>query len=122
MSPGSSVGTATGYRLDDRGVGVRVPVVPKIFMSSMSSMLALGSTQPPIQGVPGGSILEGRTDHSPVVVLSYIRLHGVVLIWSSSGATLHFNLVLNSVLRSRKLLMLESCSVYQKFSLLKYQT
>jgi hypothetical protein len=29
----SSVGIATGYGLDDRGVGVRVPVVSRIFYS-----------------------------------------------------------------------------------------
>jgi hypothetical protein len=42
------VGIATGYGLDDR---VRVPVGPRIF--STSSRPALGSTQPPIQCVPG---------------------------------------------------------------------
>jgi hypothetical protein len=33
MSKDSVVGIATGYRLDDRGVGVRVPVVSRIFSS-----------------------------------------------------------------------------------------
>jgi hypothetical protein len=47
----SVVGIATGYGLDDRGVGVRVPVGSRIF--STSSRPALGSTQPPIQWVPG---------------------------------------------------------------------
>jgi hypothetical protein len=32
--PGSVVGIATGYGLDDRGVGVRVPVGSRIFSSS----------------------------------------------------------------------------------------
>jgi hypothetical protein len=47
----SVVGIATGYGLDDRGVGVRVPVGSRIF--STSSRPALGPTQPPIQWVPG---------------------------------------------------------------------
>jgi hypothetical protein len=34
MSLDSSVGIATGYGLDDRGVGVRVPVGSRIFSSS----------------------------------------------------------------------------------------
>jgi hypothetical protein len=46
----SVVGIATGYGLDDRRVGVPVPVRSRIF--STSSRPALGSTQPPIQGVP----------------------------------------------------------------------
>jgi hypothetical protein len=50
MSRDSVVGIATGYRLDDRGVGVRVPVGSRIF--SMSSRPALGSTQHPIQWLP----------------------------------------------------------------------
>jgi hypothetical protein len=47
----SSVGVATGYGLDDRGVGVRVPVGSRIFHSA-TSRPALGPTQPPIQWVP----------------------------------------------------------------------
>jgi hypothetical protein len=43
----SSVSISTGYGLDDRGVGVRVPKVSIIF--STSSRLALRSIQPPIQ-------------------------------------------------------------------------
>jgi hypothetical protein len=45
----SVVGIATCYGLDDRGVGVQVPVGVRIF----TSRPALGSTQPPIQWVPG---------------------------------------------------------------------
>jgi hypothetical protein len=45
----SAVGIATGYELDDRGVGVRVPVGSRIF--STSSRPALGPTQPPIQWI-----------------------------------------------------------------------
>jgi hypothetical protein len=41
---------ATGYGLDDRGVGVRVPVGARIF--SMSRPV-LGLTQPPIQWILG---------------------------------------------------------------------
>jgi hypothetical protein len=33
MSQGSVVGIASGYGLEDRGVGVRVPVGPRIFSS-----------------------------------------------------------------------------------------
>jgi hypothetical protein len=47
----SAVGIATGYGLDDWEVGVRVPIGSRIF--SKSSRPALGSTQPPIQWVPG---------------------------------------------------------------------
>jgi hypothetical protein len=48
----SSVGIATGYGLDDRGVGARVPVGSN-FIFSTSSRPALRFTQPPIQWVPG---------------------------------------------------------------------
>jgi hypothetical protein len=47
----SVVGIAIGYELDDLRVGVRVSVESRIF--STSSRPALGSTQPPIQWVPG---------------------------------------------------------------------
>jgi hypothetical protein len=53
-SQDSVVGIATGYGLDDRGVGVPSPGrVKKNFLFSTLSMPALGSTQPPIQWVPG---------------------------------------------------------------------
>jgi hypothetical protein len=45
----SSVGIVIDYRLDDRGVGVRV----KNFLFSTLSRPALGLTQPPIQWVSG---------------------------------------------------------------------
>jgi hypothetical protein len=66
----SSVGIATSYGLDGRGIGVRVPVVVGIFLFSISSRPALGFTQPPIQWVPGalspGVKRPGReADHSP---------------------------------------------------------
>jgi hypothetical protein len=47
----SAVGMATGYGLNDRGFGVRVPVWSRIF--STWSRPALGLTLPPIQWVPG---------------------------------------------------------------------
>jgi hypothetical protein len=58
----------TGYGLDDRGVGVRIPVGSRIF--STLSIQALGPTQPLIQWVPGalspGVKRPGReADHSP---------------------------------------------------------
>jgi hypothetical protein len=48
----SVVGTAFGYGLDDRGVGVRVPVGSRF---SLLHVVQTGSrpTQPPIQWVPG---------------------------------------------------------------------
>jgi hypothetical protein len=53
MSRDSAVGIATGYGLDDRGVGVRVSVGGTNFHFSTASRPALGPTQPPIQWVPG---------------------------------------------------------------------
>jgi hypothetical protein len=94
-SQDSIVGIVTGYRLDDRGVGVRVPVGSRIFSSSTSSRLALGSTQPPIQWVtgavsPGIKRPGSEADCSPPVsaevkknvdlyIRSPIHLCGVVL-------------------------------------------
>jgi hypothetical protein len=49
----NAVGIATGYGLDDQGVGVPSPGESKNFHFSMSSLPALGPTQPPIQLVPG---------------------------------------------------------------------
>jgi hypothetical protein len=58
----SSVGIATGYGLDDRRIGVRVPVGSRIF--STSSIPILGPTQPPIQWVPGVKRPWREADHS----------------------------------------------------------
>jgi hypothetical protein len=46
VSRNSVVGIETSYGLDERGVGVRVPVMLRISSSSRH-------TQPPIQWVPG---------------------------------------------------------------------
>jgi hypothetical protein len=65
----SSIGIATGYGLDDHGVGVRVPW-GKNFHFSVSSRPVLEPTQPPIQRVPE-AISPGvkrpvrEADHSP---------------------------------------------------------
>jgi hypothetical protein len=42
-----------GYELDDRGVGVLFSVRTRDFVFSITSRLALGPTQTPIQWVPG---------------------------------------------------------------------
>jgi hypothetical protein len=64
----SAMDIATGYRLDDRGDGVRVPA-GSIFFSTLSRPV-LGFTQPPTQCVTGahfpGVKRPGReADHSP---------------------------------------------------------
>jgi hypothetical protein len=56
----SAVGIATGYGLDERGVGVRIPGGGKNFHLSMSCIPALGPTQPPIQWVPGALSPRGK--------------------------------------------------------------
>jgi hypothetical protein len=55
----SVVCIVTGYRLDDRGVRVRVPVF------SAASRPAMGPTQHPIQWVPGVKGPGREADHSP---------------------------------------------------------
>jgi hypothetical protein len=69
VSRGSAVGIATAYSLDDRGVGVRVPVVSEFSLLHIVQP-ALESTQPPIQWVPRtfspGVKRQGHeADHSP---------------------------------------------------------
>jgi hypothetical protein len=90
----SVVGTATGYGLDDRGVGVWVLLRVTNFLFSTSSRLTLGSIKPPIQWAPGALFLwvkrPGReADLSPpasdevkkmwIYIHSLKRLRGVVL-------------------------------------------
>jgi hypothetical protein len=65
----SVVGIATSYGLEDREVGVRVPVGSRIF-SSLRRLDRLCGPPNPIQWVPGalspGVKLQGReADHSP---------------------------------------------------------
>jgi hypothetical protein len=83
----SVVSIATGYGLDDGGVGVRVPVGSRIF-SSPSSRPALGSTQLPTELVPASYFPGNKAedDHSPPesgevkkMWTSPIRLHGILL-------------------------------------------
>jgi hypothetical protein len=60
----SIVGIATGYGLDNRGVGSSNPGRVKNFLFSMSSRPALGPTQHPIQWVPGVKWPGCEADHS----------------------------------------------------------
>jgi hypothetical protein len=84
----SVVGIATGYGMDDQGIGVPIPGRIKDFLFSTSSTPALGHTQPPIQWVlralSSGVKGQGREgDHSPPVSAEVrkmcMRLHGVML-------------------------------------------
>jgi hypothetical protein len=64
----SVVDIATGYGLDDRGVGVRALVGSRIFLTSFRPVLR--PTKPPIQWVPGTLSTEVKrrgheADHSP---------------------------------------------------------
>jgi hypothetical protein len=93
------VGIATSYRLNDRGVEVRVPVASRILSSRRPDQL-----WGPLNLLPGtispGVKLQGReADHSPpasaevkknvdLYVHSPIRLYGVVLNRLSTGTTL----------------------------------
>jgi hypothetical protein len=52
-SQDSAVGITTGYGLDDRVVGVRVPIGSRIFSSPRRPDRLWGSIQSPIQWVPG---------------------------------------------------------------------
>jgi hypothetical protein len=68
MSRISSVGIATGYGLDERGVGIRVPVMSRMLPSL--SRQALGLTQHPMQWVsralsPGLKQQRHEAGHSP---------------------------------------------------------
>jgi hypothetical protein len=78
----------------------------KNFLFSTSSRPALGFIQPPIQWVPGDlspgeKRPEREADHSPPIsaevkkvdlyIHSFIRLHGIVLNWLSTGTALPFS-------------------------------
>jgi hypothetical protein len=70
----SVVGIATGYGLDHRGFGVRVPVGSRI-LSSPRRLDWLGPTQPPIESVPGALSLGVNQQglvagHSPPIWIS----------------------------------------------------
>jgi hypothetical protein len=88
-SIGKAVDIATGYGLKDRGIGVRVPVEPRIFYFSISSRPVLGPTQPPIQWVRGIKCPVRKAHHSHpdsaevkkmwIYTSLPILLHGVVL-------------------------------------------
>jgi hypothetical protein len=66
----SAVSIATGYGLDNQGVGVPSPGMVKNFHFSMLSTPDLGPTQPPIQWIPEGLSLGVKwpgceADYSP---------------------------------------------------------
>jgi hypothetical protein len=99
-SRGSIVGIATGYGLDDHGVGSSSPGRVNNFLYSKSTRPALGSTQLPIQWVPTVKLPGREADHSPPASAEakkmwiytstppYARLHGVVLNLLNTGTTL----------------------------------
>jgi hypothetical protein len=69
-SQDSSIGIATGYRLDDWGFGVRVPVESRIFSSSHRPDRLWGpsnflSKRVPGSLSPGVKLLRREADHSP---------------------------------------------------------
>jgi hypothetical protein len=61
----NSLGIATGYGLDDRGVEVRVPVGSRILSSPFRPDRLCGPPQPPIQWIPGALSPGSEADHSP---------------------------------------------------------
>jgi hypothetical protein len=68
-SQDSSVGIATSYDLDNRGVGIRFPVGSRIFSTTRRTDLLWGPTLPSIQWVPeasspGVKIPKREADHS----------------------------------------------------------
>jgi hypothetical protein len=93
MSRDSVVDVATGYVLDDRGIGVPSPGRVKNFLFSTYCIPDLGPTQPPIQWVPRAfspwiKRQEREADHSPtsaevkkmwLYTSTPIHLHTIVL-------------------------------------------
>jgi hypothetical protein len=65
MSRDSVVGIATGYGLDDQGVGVRVPVGVRIFTSSCRPDRLWGPPNLLTNGYRGGSFPGREAHHSP---------------------------------------------------------
>jgi hypothetical protein len=60
-----AVGIATGYGLDDRGVGVRHPVDSRIFSSPRRPDLLWGPPNLLSNEYPGGKSAGAETHHSP---------------------------------------------------------
>jgi hypothetical protein len=103
-SQDSAVGRTTGYGLDDRGVGVRVPVGSRIFSSPRRPDQLWGP--PSLYPIGAGDLSLGvkrpgrEVDHSPltntevkkmwIYTSTPIRLHGVVLNYLSTGTALLF--------------------------------
>jgi hypothetical protein len=75
----SAVGIATGYGIDGREVGVRVPVESRIFSSPRRPDRLWGFTQPPIQWIPwalspGAKRPECEADHSPTTSAEFKKM------------------------------------------------
>jgi hypothetical protein len=102
----SSVGKATGYGLDGRGVGSSSLGRGKIFLLSTSSRPVVGPIHPTIQWVPGSSFKGGKAarawswpltsdycggqENVELYIDSPIHLHGVLINYSSTGTILPF--------------------------------
>jgi hypothetical protein len=92
----SSVGIATGYGLDDRGVGVRVPVGSRIFSSPRRpdrlwgphSLLSDGYRGLFHRGLSGWGVK--LTNHLQLLPRSRKCRHCVVLNQFNTGTTLHY--------------------------------
>jgi hypothetical protein len=105
VSRGTVVATATAYGLDDRGVGVRVPVKSRTFTSPYRPDRLWGSTAlvfNKYRGLfPGDKTARAWSwpltsnwyqgqENVGLYIHSPIRLHGVVLSELSTGTTLRF--------------------------------
>jgi hypothetical protein len=89
----SSVGIATSYGLDERGVGVRVPVGSRILSSPNRPGRLLKCTEPPIQWIPwalspGVKRLGREVDHSPPTSAE------VKKVWTYTATPIHLHVVL----------------------------
>jgi hypothetical protein len=58
MRQDRAVSIAAGYKLDERWVGVYVPVALRIFLFSALSRPALGHTEPSLQWAPSPVVME----------------------------------------------------------------